>query len=639
MSDSNTVTVRLPDASVREVPRGCTVREILQAWRPEESATYLAAILDGVPVDLDRRVEAGASLSPLTFEDRAGRDILQHSAAHLVAKALTEIIPEAKPTHGPPTDEGFFYDFDVRPLTPEDLEEMRRVIHRTVRAGDRFQRREISRAEAEELFAANPHKLRYIHEAPEGEMVSVYSTGDFVDLCRGPHVPDVHWLEGVHILGFSAVKAEEGAAATSIQRVRGVGFPTRAQLDAYLKMRKEAEARDHRAMGAKLELFTFFEESPGFPVWLPKGMIVVRELERFVTEHLNESGYSEVRTPLLFDISVYQTSGHWEHYRENMFLTTSEDRTFGWKPMNCPGSMMIFRSRARSYRELPLRLAEFAPLHRNETSGTLHGMTRVREFVQDDAHLFVSEDQIEGELRVLLEWVRSAFTTCKLEWSYELSTRPATFLGEKETWDRAEATLEKLLKESGVKYRVSPGEGAFYGPKIDIHVRDSIGRPWQTGTIQLDYQMPIRFGLEYQGADGKMHVPVVIHRVILGSWERFLGVLLEHCNGRLPPWLCPVQVRILPVTDRHVELAQGLFEELRASHLRVEVSDTLETLPKRVREAEVERVPYIVVVGDQEIADGTVALRIRGSKGFTSLSRPEFIDRVSRRVRERAFEP
>lgn len=639
MSDAATVTIRLPDGIRREVPRGTTVREILQQWQPESASTFLAGLLDGAPVDLDRRVEQDAPLAPLTFEDRAGRDILQHSSAHLVAKALTEIIPEAKPTHGPPTDEGFFYDFDVRPLTPDDLEEMRRVINRTVRSGDRFARREVSKPEAEEMFAANPHKLRYIHELPEGETVSVYTTGEFVDLCRGPHVPDTHWLEGVHVLGFSAVKGEEGAGTAAIQRVRGVGFPTRAELEAYLKMRKEAEARDHRAVGAKLQLFMFLEESPGSPVWLPNGMIVVRELERFVTEHLHESGYSEVRTPLMFDVSVYQTSGHWEHYRENMFLTTVEDRTYGWKPMNCPGSMMIFRSRARSYRELPLRLAEFAPLHRNEASGTLHGMTRVREFVQDDAHLFVSEDQIEQELRVLLEWVRSAFTTFRLEWSYELSTRPATFLGEKETWDRAEATLEKVLKESGVRYRISPGEGAFYGPKIDIHIRDSIGRPWQTGTIQLDYQMPLRFGLEYQGADGKMHAPVVIHRTILGSWERFFAVVLEHCNGRLPPWLAPVQVRILPVTDRHAELAKGLRDELRLSHLRVEVSDTLDTLPKRVRQAEVERVPYIAVLGDQELSDGTVALRIRGSKGSVPVSRAEFLDRVVRAVRERAFEP
>lgn len=639
MSDPGKFIVRLPDGAVQEVALGTTVREILRLWRPEESATFLAANLNGVPVDLDRRVEQASSLAPLSFEDRAGRDILQHSAAHLVAKALTEVIPTARPTHGPPTDEGFFYDFEVRPLTPDDLEEIRRVINRMVRAGDRFERREISKAEAEELFATNPHKLAYLHDAPPGEPVSVYSTGDFVDLCRGPHVPDTHWLEGVHVLGFSAVQGKEGTNPASIQRVRGVGFPTRALLDAYLKMRKEAEARDHRIFGSKLQLFMFLEESPGSPVWLPNGMIVVRELERFVTEHLHESGYSEVRTPLLFDISVYQTSGHWEHYRENMFLTTAEDRTFAWKPMNCPGSMLIFRSRARSYRELPLRLAEFAPLHRNEASGTLHGMTRVREFVQDDAHLFVSEDQIEQELRVLMDWVRSAFTTFQLEWSYELSTRPATFLGEKETWDRAEATLEKVLRETGVKYRVSPGEGAFYGPKIDIHIRDSMGRPWQTGTIQLDYQMPIRFGLEYQGADGQMHVPVVIHRVILGSWERFFAVLLEHCNGRLPPWLSPVQVRILPVTDRQAELARGLAGELRSSHLRVEVSDTLETLPKRVRQAEVERVPYIAVLGDQELTDGSVALRIRGSKGSTSLSRAEFIDRVSRRVRERAFEP
>jgi threonyl-tRNA synthetase len=322
-----------------------------------------------------------------------------------------------------------------------------------------------------------------------------------------------------------------------------------------------------------------------------------------------------------------------------MFLTELEGRTFGWKPMNCPGSMLIFRSRARSYRELPMRLAEFAPLHRLEASGTLHGLTRVREFVQDDAHIFVTEEQVEPEIRTLLAWIEKAFSTFRLTWSCELSTRPAKFLGEKEVWDRAEATLERVLKSSGVKYRISPGEGAFYGPKIDIHIRDSLGRPWQTGTIQLDYQMPARFKLAYQGPDGQLHTPAVVHRTILGTWERFLGVLLEHTAGRLPPWLAPMQVRVLPVTDRQTTAAEGLVAELHAQGLRAEAAGTEESLSKRVRNAEVERVPYVVVLGDKEVEAGTVALRVRGSKENRAFSRPEFLAYVSQRVRERSFDP
>ncbi|MCI4328951.1 MAG: threonine--tRNA ligase, partial [Thermoplasmata archaeon] len=370
------------------------------------------------------------------------------------------------------------------------------------------------------------------------------------------------------------------------------------------------------------------------------GMVVVRELEKYVTEHLHRAGYSEIRTPLLFAQSIYETSGHWDHYRENMFQTVVENRTFGWKPMNCPGAMLVFRSRARSYRELPLRLAEFAPLHRFEASGTLHGLTRVREFVQDDAHIFVTEEQIEGEIRTLLAWVERAFRTFRLEWSYELSTRPKTgFLGDPATWDRAEATLERMLKESGVSYTISAGEGAFYGPKIDIHVRDSLGRPWQTGTIQLDYQMPLRFNLEFQGPDGVLHPPVVVHRVILGSWERFFGVFLEHCAGRLPPWLSPVQVRVLPVGERHQAAAESLSSRLLAAGFRAESSGSQETLGKRVREAEVERIPYIAVVGDSEAEGGTVSVRVRGTKGQVTVSEAEFTQRVRTAIQDRAFDP
>jgi len=638
MSEAPPIRVRFPDGKESMLPEGTPAGDALEGWDHAQRKLSLAASWNGVPVDLASRLTSDGDLAPLTFEDRAGRDILQHSSAHLVAKGLVDVIPGARPTHGPPTEEGFFYDFDVRPLTPADLDAVRAAMNRAIHAREPFVRRELSRDEAEKLFAENPHKLRYIAETPSGEAVSVYDTGAFTDLCRGPHVPDTGWLEGVHILGFSAI-TQEDPNAPPIQRIRGVGFPTRDQLDRFLKMRAEAEARDHRALGTKLDLFSFDDAAPGFPFWHPNGMIVIHELEKFVREHLDEAGYAEIRTPLMFAQSVYETSGHWDHYRENIFLTEAEGRTFGWKPMNCPGSMLIFHSRARSYRELPMRLAEFAPLHRNEASGTLHGLTRVREFVQDDAHIFLTEEQVEPEIRTLLAWIGRAFSTFRLEWSVELSTRPAQFLGEKETWDRAEATLEKVLKSAHAKYRIAPGEGAFYGPKIDIHIRDSLGRPWQTGTIQLDYQLPLRFDLEYQGPDGQLHRPVVVHRTILGSWERFFGVVLEHVGGRLPPWLAPLQARVLPVTDRHMAAAQGLVEELRAAKVRAEVPGTEDSLAKRVRNAEVDRIPWVVVIGDKEAADGTVTLRVRGSKETRSFSRAEFLAYATERIRRREFDP
>jgi threonyl-tRNA synthetase len=638
-SEGVLITVSFPDGTSRSVPLGSTAGELLAGWRPGEIAKVLAAFIDGVPADLAQPLRTGAKLAPITFRDRAGQEILHHSCAHVVAKAVVERVPGAKPTVGPATTEGFHYDFDMRPLTPEDLPLLGESIAATVRAKEPFQRIEVPKEEALQMVAGNPHKSGYIRDVPAGASVSFYRTGGFVDLCRGPHVPHSGWLEGIHLLGFSAVTLGGTPDGAPLQRIRGVGFPTREELETYLKMRKEAEARDHRVLGQKLELFAFVDAAPGFPFWLPKGMIVERELESFVREHLRASRYSEVRTPLMFAQSVYETSGHWEHYLSDMFLTEIEGRKFGWKPMNCPGAMLVFGSRARSYRELPLRLAEFAPLHRLEASGTIHGMTRVREFVQDDAHLFVMEEQIEAEVTKLLDWVREAFSTFRLGWSYELSTRPAHFLGEAEAWERAEATLERTLKASGVEYRVSPGEGAFYGPKIDIHLRDSMGRPWQTGTIQLDYQLPRRFGLTFQGADGQLHTPIVIHRTILGSLERFLGVLLEHVNGRLPPWLSPEQVRVLPVGERHQPAADMLVAELDGIGIRAASSGSQETLGKRVREAEVERVPYIAVLGDTEVAGGSVALRVRGQKAQEILPSAAFVSRVRERIRTRSFDP
>ncbi|HYK92915.1 MAG TPA: threonine--tRNA ligase, partial [Thermoplasmata archaeon] len=414
MGEEPRVRLELPDHSVVEVPVGTRARDVLARWRPGEVRRYLAATLDLEPIDLGRPLDRSGVLHPLTFDDPAGREVLRHSAAHLVAKAVTEVIPSAKPTVGPPTEEGFYYDFDVRPLTPDDLKSIREAIDASVRAEEPFERVEVPKEEALGLYVGNPHKQGYIAETPAGGTVSLYRTGSFTDLCRGPHVPSTRWLRGIHILGFSAVTQGGAPDGLPLQRVRGVAFPTREELDTYLKMRSEAEARDHRVLGPRLGLFSFVDESPGFPFWHPKGMIVVRELERYVAEHLERAGYSEIRTPLMFARSVFETSGHWEHYLPDMFLTSLEGREFGVKPMNCPGSMLIFRSRARSYRELPMRLAEFAPLHRMEASGTIHGMTRVREFVQDDAHLFVTEEQIADEVRVLLDWVREAFTTFRL---------------------------------------------------------------------------------------------------------------------------------------------------------------------------------------------------------------------------------
>ncbi len=631
--------IRWPDGTSTEVPRGTSAGEALRRWSAEKARNALAATLDGQPIDLARPLTQPGNLAPLLFSDPAGRDILQHSAAHVVAKAVTELIPEALPTVGPPTEDGFYYDFEMRPLTADELPTLEAKIRETVQHKDRFERSEVSKSAAQALFRDNPHKLRYIAEVPANEPVSVYRTGAFTDLCRGPHVPDAGWLEGLHILGFSAITSDSVVPGATFQRIRGVAFPTRPELEAYLKRRAEAEARDHRILGPRLELFTFSEDLPGFPFWNPKGMIVIRELEAFVREHLVDAGYSEIRTPLLYPQATYETSGHWEHYRENMFLTTVDDRTFGLKPMNCPGAMLVFRARSRSYRELPMRLAEFAPLHRLEASGTIHGLTRAREFVQDDAHVFVSEEQILAEIQTLFEWIRRAMGTFRLEWTAELSTRPAKFLGTPESWDRAEATLKRVLDESGASYKISEGEGAFYGPKIDIHIRDSLGRSWQCGTIQLDYQIPERFGLQYQGADGALHAPVVVHRVILGSWERFLGVLLEHCAGWLPPWLSPVQIRILPVTDRQLGRVSELATEWRKAGLRVESTDSQDTLSKRIRDTEVSHVPYIVVIGEQEVAAGTVALRTHGQKGQRALTPAELVQKVRAKIAAREFDP
>jgi threonyl-tRNA synthetase len=404
-------------------------------------------------------------------------------------------------------------------------------------------------------------------------------------------------------------------------------------------MRREAEARDHRVLGTQLGLFMFIEEAPGFPFWLPNGMIVLRELERFEGEHLRAAGYSEIRTPLMFASTIFQTSGHWEHYRENMFLTSVDDRPYGVKPMNCPGAILVFKSRSRSYRELPLRLAEWAPIHRLEASGTIHGLTRVREFIQDDAHIFLTEEQIEAEVRVLLNWVQEAFAKLQLNARFELSTRPEKFMGEVEQWNRAEAVLQRVLDSSGTPYRINPGDGAFYGPKIDIHIRDSLGRSWQTGTIQVDYQQPIRFDLQFQGPDGVLHRPIIVHRTILGSFERFTGVLLEHCGGRLPPWLAPVQIRVLPVASRHEEAARALESELKARGFRAQATDAADTLSKRVRGAEVEKVPYIAVLGDAEVESGLVTLRVHGEKQPRKLARAEVEALLLDRIRSRSFDP
>ncbi len=643
MSD---ISVTLPDGSSRVVPAGTTPADIAAAISPGLARAALAAVVNDRIVDLSFRLDADATVRIVTSSSPEALALYRHSTAHLLAAAVTNLFPGTQCGIGPATDEGFFYDFVVeRPFVPEDLERIEKKMKELAAQDLPFERQMLPRDEARQFFTSKhePLKVQLIEEKTEGQSeVSCYTIKDrdtFVDFCVGPHVPSTGKLKGFKLLSTSNAYWKGDARNQPMQRVYGTAFLSENELKAYLHRIEEAKKRDHRKLGKELGLFTFHRSAPGAAFWLDKGTTLYNILANYMREVLFPAGYVELKTPLVFNKVLWETSGHWQHYRQNMFLIEAEGEQMAVKAMNCPGHMLVFGSEVRSYRDLPLRFHEQSPLHRNEASGVLSGLTRVRQFSQDDAHCFVTEEQIGSEVESLLRLVQRVNADFGLEYSAKLSTRPAEFLGEIATWDRAEAALEGALERAGQPYRVDEGDGAFYGPKIDFDITDAIGRQWQCATIQLDYQMPERFELKYIGADNAEHRPVVIHRAIFGSFERFIALLIEHYAGAFPMWLAPVQAAVLPIADRHLDYAKVVQAELATAGLRATVDERQEKIGYKIREAQLQKVPYMLVVGDREAAEGTVGVRHRAAGDQGAQRTAAFIEAALTEARGRAAGP
>ena len=613
------VSITLPDGSSRAVSAGTPVRDIASAISPRLAKAALAAIVDDRLVDLSFPLEKDSSVRIVTPESAEAQALIRHSTAHLMAAAVTSLFPGAQCGIGPATDEGFFYDFVVpKPFVPEDLEAIEKKMRDLAQQDLVYERQTWPRDEAKQFFTGRgePLKVQLIDEKTEGQReVSCYTIKDretFVDFCVGPHVPSTGRLKAFKLLTTSNAYWKGDARNQPMSRVYGTAFVSDKELQEYLRRVEEAKKRDHRKIGREQRLFMFHQWAPGATFWLAKGTTLWNTLADYMRGVLFPSGYVEVKTPLLFNKALWETSGHWQHYRQNMFQVEAEDgEQMALKAMNCPGHMLVFGSEARSYRDLPIRYHEQTALHRNEASGVLSGLTRVRQFSQDDAHCFVMESQITDEVERLLRLVQRVYGDFGLEYSVKLSTRPDEFLGEVATWDHAEASLRQALENAGQAYTVNAGDGAFYGPKIDFDVMDAIGRKWQCATIQLDYQMPQRFDLKYVGSDNTEHRPVVIHRAIFGSFERFMALLIENFAGAWPLWLAPVQAVVLPIADRHLDFARQVRDRLAAAGLRVELDERQEKIGYKIREAQLQKVPYMLVTGDREAAEGTVSVRSR----------------------------
>jgi threonyl-tRNA synthetase len=646
MSD---ITVTLPDGTSRRVSAGATARDVAALISPGLAKAAVAAEVDGRPVDLTYPLPQDVSLKLLTDRNPEALPIYRHSTAHLMAAAVTKLFPGAQCGIGPAIDDGFFYDFIVgRPFVPEDLEAIEKTMKELAAQDLVFERQMWPRADAITYFAGRgePLKVQLIEEKTAGQSeVSVYTIKDrdtFADFCVGPHVPSTGRLKAFKLLSASNAYWKGDARNQPMQRIYGTAFFSEADLKAYLQRIEEAKKRDHRKIGRELGLFWFHPWAPGEPFWLPKGTTLVHLLGNYMREILFPAGYVEVRAPLVFNKALWERSGHWTHYRENMFLIQSpgDEEQSGLKPMNCPGHMLLFGSEVRSYRDLPMRIHEQSVLHRMEASGVLSGLTRVREFIMDDGHIFLREDQIGEEVERLLRLVQHVYNAFGLTPEMKLSTRPSEFLGEVSTWDHAEAELTKALEAVGVAYTINEGDGAFYGPKIDFAVTDALGRKWQCATVQLDYQLPEQFELKYTGADNAEHRPVVIHRAIFGSFERFIALLIEHYAGAFPLWLAPLQMTVLPIADRHVDYAKRVLKALTEAGFRGVVDERQEKINYKVREAQLQKVPYMLVVGDREAAEGTVAVRSRSGGDLGARRLDEFLEAARQEVAaKKSLEP
>jgi threonyl-tRNA synthetase len=614
------VKVVLPDNSELELPDGATGLDAARAIGPKLAEQAVVVRSNGSVRDLRLPLADGERIQILTTRDKDDPDalyVLRHSAAHLLAEAARRLYPGTKVAIGPPIENGFYYDFQFpEPVGEEALERLEDEVRREISEGREWSRRDVDRAEAKRYFEeqGEPYKVELVDTAEGG--ISLYEQGDFVDLCRGPHLQDAKPIKAVKLLSLAGAYWRGDETKPQLTRVYGTAFYDAQDLDAYLQGLEEAKRRDHRRLGRELDLVHFDEHSPGSPIWHPRGMVIWNALESLRQRENALRGYLEVKTPLLYDVELWKTSGHWENYRDNMFLIEQEDKTYGLKPMNCPGHMLLFGSEIRSHRDLPIRYAEASTLHRDEPGGTLHGLLRVRHVTQDDAHIFCTREQIEDEVLGCLDYAAYLYDLFGMEARFELSTRPEHKLGEDAEWDFTEGALAGALGRQGIDYHVNDGDGAFYGPKIDLHMTDVLGRSWQMGTIQLDAQMPARFGLTFAGEDNHEHTPYVIHRALLGSLERFTGILIEHFGGDFPLWLAPEQVRVLPVSEAHRAGAESLADDLRAHGFRASVDERDETLGRRIRDAELLKIPYVAVWGERESLE-SLAVRRRGGQQLT----------------------
>jgi len=636
------IVLTLPDGSERRVAPGTTARQIAEAIGPGLAKAAVAAKLAGGIVELDRPLEQSGPFQILTQKDPDALYTLRHSAAHALATAVRRLYPEAGIGFGPPIDDGFYYDFAVpRPFTPEDLEKIEAEMREVVKADYPYVREEVTREEARKRFAGDPLKLERLEEIPEGETISIYTDGPFTDLCRGPHVPSTGRIQHFKLLHGAGAYWRGDERNQMLQRIYGTAWFSKKELDEYLHRLEEARKRDHRRVGKELDLFMFHHWAPGAPFWTARGTVMVNELNGYMRE-LQRDGFQEVKTPLMYNKGLWELSGHWGKYRENMFMVLDNEtgeHDFSMKPMNCPSHYLMYLAGKHSYRELPLRMCTFDVLHRNELSGALSGLTRVRQFQMDDCHIFLMESQIAAEVKRLADFIVGFYNTFGLKPALKFGTRPAMRIGDDAMWDRAEAGLKAALESLDMPYSMNPGDGAFYGPKIDFHVADSIGRTWQLGTIQLDYAAPERFGLIYVGEDNTEHRPVVIHRAVSGSFERFMGILIEHFAGAFPLWLSPEQVRVLPIADGQAEAARALHQRLRDAGVRSHLDDRNDTLNYRVRDGEMMKVPYLAVVGQREAEAGTVAVRTRGTGTKQNvISADDFLNALKEKISSRSLE-
>ena len=634
------LNITLKDGAVREVAEGTSIADFVKSVSNSLAKKVLAAKLDGKTVDLATPLEKDAKVEFLTFEDADGRWALRHTGSHILAQALKRLYKNenVKLAIGPAIDNGFYYDIDMdRQLSDSDLADIEKEMKKIVKENLPLVRKEVSRDEALKLFEGlgESYKVELINDLPQDALITLYTQGEFTDLCAGPHVASTGKVKALKLMSIAGAYWRGDEHNKMLQRIYGTAFEKQADLDAYLHMLEEAKKRDHRKLGKQLDLFSLHEEGPGFPFFHPNGMIIRNELINYWREVHRRYGYQEIKTPMILNRKLWETSGHWAHYKDNMYFTKIDGEDYAVKPMNCPGGMLVYKTQQRSYRDLPLRLGELGLVHRHEKSGELHGLFRVRNFTQDDAHLFVTPEQAEKEIQHTIDLFDEVYSTFGLTYVAELSTRPEDSMGSDEEWEAATNGLRKALEHRGLKYIVNEGDGAFYGPKIDFHLKDSIGRTWQCGTIQYDMQMPEKFDLTYVGEDGEKHRPIMLHRVVYGSIERFIGILIENYAGAFPVWFAPVQARILPITDKHADYAYDLKKKMFDLGLRVEVDARSEKIGYKIRESQVMKTPYTLVVGDQEVENGTAAVRKYGEKDSETMKVDDFIKYVQEKIATR----